>query len=134
VTSKALAIVGGVNNLVQCSPSATSPDLDESIVTSLLYSTDSFQQISAVLGRQWNITFLNVSHVASLHVSDAYGLEFARVFIQEAEKAKIDVFSVSFDLDYEHHAKDAVQLLKKSGRRYIFGCSKWWVFLVGISL
>jgi hypothetical protein len=65
--------------------------------------------------------FLGVTHVASLHVGDLYGQEFAKVFIEQAEKAGIDVFSVSFDLHDEQHAEDAVRQLKNSGRRYIFG-------------
>jgi hypothetical protein len=31
-------------------------------------------------------------------IGDVYGQEFAKVFIEQAEKAGIDVFSVSFDL------------------------------------
>lgn len=120
-TSKALAIVGGVNNLVQCSPSATSPDLDDR------YNHPYFTRpIPTNLGSARAAVeyykFLGATHVASLHVGDVYGREFAKVFVEQAEKAGIDVVSVSFDLGASsNHAKEAIQQLKDSDRHYIFG-------------
>lgn len=120
VTSKALAIIGGVNNLVQCSPSATSPGLDDRS-THPYFTRPTPTNLGSARAAVEYYKFLGVTHVASLHVGDVYGQEFAKVFIEQAEKAGIDVFSVSFDLDYEQHAGDAVSQLKNSGRRYIFG-------------
>ena len=120
VTSKALAIVGGVNNLVQCSPSATSPDLDDRS-THPYFTRPIPTNLGSARAAVEYYKFLGVTHVASLHVGDVYGREFAKVFIEEAEKADIDVFSVSFDLGNENHAGEAVRQLKDSGRRYFFG-------------
>jgi ABC-type branched-subunit amino acid transport system substrate-binding protein len=120
VTSKALAIIGGVNNLVQCSPSATSPGLDDRS-THPYFTRPTPTNLGSARAAVEYYKFLGVTHVASLHVGDVYGQEFAKVFIEQAEKAGIDVFSVSFDLDFEQHAGDAVRQLKNSGRRYIFG-------------
>jgi len=119
-SSSALAIVGGVSNLVQCSPSATSPELDERAQHPFFTRVIPTNLGSARAAVEY-FKFLGATHVASFHVGDVYGREFAEVFIKEAKEADIDVFSVSFDLGTEQHAKEAVQQLKDSGRRYIFG-------------
>lgn len=115
-TSQALAIVGGVSNLVQCSPSATSPALDERSTHPYFTRPIPTNRGSARAAVEY-YNFLGVTHVASLHVGDVYGTEFAKAFTEEAEKVGIDVFSASFEQD----PKVAVQQIKDSGRRYIFG-------------
>lgn len=115
-TSKALAIVGGVKNLVQSSPSATSPDLDER-ATHPYFTRPIPTNLGSARAAVAYYKFLNVTHVASLFVEDVYGSEFSKVFVEEAEKENINVYSVPFDTD---HVEEAVLQLKASERRYIF--------------
>jgi len=119
-SSENLAILGGVNNAVQCSPAATSPELNDRSIHPFFTRTIPTNLGNARAAVQY-LQYLGLTHVASLHVGDVYGREFALVLQGEAEKAGIDVYAVSFELGQDQDATQAVQQIKASGRKYILG-------------
>lgn len=119
-SSEAVAILSGVSNIAQCSPAATSPLLDARSDHPYFTRTIPTNLGNARAAVQY-YRHLGVTHVASLHVGDLYGRQFARVFMNEANRQGIDVFSVSFELGNPQSTQEAVQQIKESNRTNVFG-------------
>jgi len=120
VTSESLSIIGAVNNVAQTSCCATSQELDDK-TQHPFFSRTVPSNLGNARAAALYYQSLGITHLASLHVDDVFGVEFFRLFAEEAEKLDIDVFSVSYRLNFDDSVREAVQQIKSSKRKFVFG-------------
>ena len=117
-----LAVLTGAYQIPQISPASSSSTLefndDAPLFARTVPSNAAHAAATVALLQYWNI-----SHVVCLFLQNGYGTAFAKDFQHLADEKGIYVISTGYNLDDDDSLGKAIQFIKDSGVRYIFGIS-----------